>query len=109
MLKIFPSSANQAVFFSSLPNIHIRTLSSGCIHPRSSTLGLIDSGTNFAEYENFALRIHDDRLALMASASRHIQVWNWKTGQQIAKIASLVLGIDRIILLTICAVPVVRP
>lgn len=76
---------------SSLPNLHIRTLSSGCVHPQSNTHGLIDSGTNSAEYENFSLCIHDDRLAFMTSVSPHILVWNWKTGKQIAKIAGLVL------------------
>ncbi|KAI9462779.1 hypothetical protein BJY52DRAFT_110557 [Lactarius psammicola] len=73
--------------FSSLPNIHVRTLSSGFVHPLSSNLGIIDSGTNFAIYESFSLLIHDDRLAFMTStADRHITVWNWKTGKQIAKI-----------------------
>jgi hypothetical protein len=38
--------------------------------------------------------IHDDRLALMTSVSRQILVWDWKTGKQIAEIASLVLSRD---------------
>ncbi|KAI9444159.1 hypothetical protein H4582DRAFT_1066702 [Lactarius indigo] len=72
--------------FSSLPNIHIRTLSSGRIHPLSSTLGLINAGTNYVDYEDFSLRVHDDRLAFTTSTGRNILVWNWETGKQIAKI-----------------------
>jgi hypothetical protein len=72
--------------FSRLPNIHVRTLSSGCVHPLSGTHGLIDSGINYVEHESFSLRIHDDRLAFMSSVGRQILVWDWKTGKQIAKI-----------------------
>ncbi|KAF8268331.1 hypothetical protein EI94DRAFT_1727955 [Lactarius quietus] len=68
------------------PHIHVRTLSSGFTHPLSSTLGLIDSGIDSAEYENFALCIHDDRLAFMTEVGYRILVWDWKTGKQIAKI-----------------------
>jgi hypothetical protein len=87
----------QRVVFSSLPNIHVRTLSSGCVHPLSGTHGLIDSGINYVEHESFSLRIHDDRLAFMSSVGRQILVWDWKTGKQIAKIASRFLGRDRAI------------
>ncbi|KAH9026282.1 hypothetical protein EDB83DRAFT_1929011 [Lactarius deliciosus] len=72
--------------FSCLPNIHIRTLSSGRVHPSSSSLGLIDAGTNFVDYADFSLRVHDDRIAFTTSTGRNVLVWNWKTGKQIAKI-----------------------
>ncbi|KAF8268329.1 hypothetical protein EI94DRAFT_1727952 [Lactarius quietus] len=72
--------------FSRLPNIHVRTLSSGSIHPLSTTRGIIDSGVGYVEYESFSLRIHDDRLAFMTSVGRQILVWDWMTGNQIAKI-----------------------
>ena len=82
------------LFSPSLPHIHVRTLSSGSIHPESSTHGLIDSGTNYVEFENFSMRIHDDRLAFMSSVGRQILVWDWKTGKQIANIVSRVLSGD---------------
>ncbi|KAF8268330.1 hypothetical protein EI94DRAFT_1829564 [Lactarius quietus] len=74
--------------FSCLPHIHIRTLSSGCVHPLSSTLGLIDAGINTAEYVTLTSRlcIHDDRFAFMPSVGYQIMVWDWKTGKQIVKI-----------------------
>jgi hypothetical protein len=83
-------------FKNSLSHIHVRTLS-GCIHPLSSTLGLIDSGTKSVEY--FSLCIHDDRLAFISSVHghRHVLVWDWKTGKQVAKIASLALSRNRAI------------
>lgn len=93
----FFSSLTLRIVFASLPNIHIRTLSSGSIHPESSTRGLIDSSTNYAEYENFSLRIHDDRLAFMSSVGHQILVWDWKTGEQVAKIVSHARGGDRAI------------
>ena len=88
-------SLTRLMGFSSLPHIHVRTLSSGCIHPLSSTFGLIDSGTNSTEYEKFSLCIHDDRLAFMASVpgrQSHVLVWDWKTGNQVANIASFFLS-----------------
>lgn len=61
--------------FSSLTYIHIRTLSTGGVHPLTSTSGTILSGSTS---EAFYLHIHRDLLCSLGSA--HIRVWNWKTG-----------------------------
>jgi hypothetical protein len=50
----------------------------------------------------FFLCIHDDRLAFKTSVE--ILVWDWKTGKQIANIASVVLSRNSD-LLTMCRCP----
>jgi hypothetical protein len=59
---------------------------------------------DFAYQDKLFLCIHDDRLALMTSFGHQILVWDWKTGKQVAKIASLVLSRNSD-LLTMCRCP----
>ena len=48
----------------------------------------------YYDYENLQVWIHDDRLAFVTSFRDPILVWDWRTGKQIATIASLVLCRD---------------
>jgi len=75
------------VVFSSLWTIHIRTLSSGCVHPLASTSGTIHSASIFG---GFNLHIYGDRILVLGNSSGLSGlVWDWKTGAQVAKIASV--------------------
>ena len=87
-----------SIFFSSL-YIHIRTLSTGGVHPLTSTSGIIHSHS-----EAFYLHIHGDLLSFVGSS--HILVWNWKTGDHLAEIASLSFGslLSGAVSLTICLI-----
>lgn len=69
------------LIFSSTPYIHIRTLSTGGVHRRTSTPGTIPSRSNS---EAFDLHIHGDLLSFVGNL--HILVWNWKTGDCLAEI-----------------------
>jgi hypothetical protein len=70
--------------FSSSQYIHIRTLSTGGVHPLTSTSGTIPSRSSS---EAFYLHIHVDLLSFVGNS--YILVWNWKTGDHLAEIASL--------------------
>ena len=70
--------------FLSLTYIHIRTLSTGGVHPLTSTSGTISSRSNS---ESFYLHIHGHFLSFVGN--EHIVVWNWKTGDRLIEIASL--------------------
>src|SRR5712672_1095315 len=70
--------------FVSMWTIHVRTLSSGCVHPLTSATGIIHS------LSILGLHIHGDRILVLGDSSgRCGLVWDWKTGEQIAKIASV--------------------
>lgn len=69
--------------FLSLTSIHIRTLSTGGVHPLTRTSGAIPFPPNSG---GFYLHIHGDLLCSLESA--HILVWNWKTGELRVEIAS---------------------
>jgi hypothetical protein len=67
----------------SIPDVHVRTLSTGEIHPLTNADGPIYS---FAR-EFVHLQIYDDLLMLVTnSLEHHVLVFNWKTGGQVAKI-----------------------
>ncbi|KAH9059513.1 hypothetical protein EDB87DRAFT_1621325 [Lactarius vividus] len=67
--------------FSSSQCIHIRTLSTGGVHPLTSTSGTIRP---HSDYEAFDLHLHGDLLSFVGTS--HILVWNWKTGDRLAEI-----------------------
>ncbi|KAI9507854.1 hypothetical protein F5148DRAFT_1284735 [Russula earlei] len=74
------------VVFSCLSAIHIRTLSTGCVHPSTSTAGSIRSPSILG---GFNLHIHGDLLLMLGNSSGLSGlVWDWKTGEHIARIAS---------------------
>ncbi|KAH9009330.1 hypothetical protein EDB85DRAFT_2293530 [Lactarius pseudohatsudake] len=77
--------------FSSSHYIHIRTLSTGGVHPLTSTSGTIRS---HSDYEAFDLHHHGD---LSFVGTSHILVWNWKTGDRLAEIASVTPSCDTFI------------
>jgi hypothetical protein len=76
--------AHHLVF--SFPDVHVRTLSTGEIHPLTDAVGPIYSFAS--EFVVPVCRqIYDDLLMLVVP-ERHILVFNWKTGGQVAKIVS---------------------
>ncbi|KAI0299474.1 hypothetical protein BC826DRAFT_33765 [Russula brevipes] len=74
--------------FFSRPNVHVRTLSAGEIHPLTHAVGPIYSfGSEVVG--SVCLRICGDLIMLMVNALEHyILVINWRTGGHLAKIPS---------------------
>ncbi|KAI0299472.1 hypothetical protein BC826DRAFT_966929 [Russula brevipes] len=74
--------------FLSIPDVHIRTLSTGEIHPLTHFVGPIYSfASEFVG--SVCLQIHDDLLMLVIDLVEHyILVFNWRTGGYVARIPS---------------------
>ena len=72
-------------------------LSPGEAHPLTNTLGYVRFGTVPANTTFFfPMCIYDDLLTFADSSSgSHIVMLNWKTGDQVAKIASRSLRVTR--------------
>jgi hypothetical protein len=70
----------------SIPDVHIRTLSTGEIHPLTHTVGPIYSfASEFVG--SVCLQIYDDLLMLVIDLVEHyILVFNWRTGGYVARI-----------------------
>ena len=72
--------------FCSLSTVHIRTLSTGGVHPLTSTAGSIHSKSITG---GFNLHIYEDLLLILGNNSGiNGLVWNWKTGELVAKFVS---------------------
>lgn len=92
--------SSPALFFShslftrppgSSSTVHIRTLSTGGVHPLTSTAGSIHSKSIAG---GFNLHIHEDLLLILGnSPGINGLVWSWKTGELVAKIVSTRSGI----------------
>jgi hypothetical protein len=82
----FPSlPAHHLVF--SLPDVHVRSLSTGEIHPLTHAVGPIYSLPSEVPAGTFCLQIYDDLLMLVIDFLEHyILVFNWRTGGYVAKI-----------------------
>ncbi|KAI0250492.1 hypothetical protein BJV78DRAFT_1155130 [Lactifluus subvellereus] len=90
--RICADDSQDLLIFFSPPYIYIRTLSTGMVHPLTNTLGYIDSGMPYFN-QHFCSYIHNDLIALVwIRRDPHMVVFNWKTGEQILKIASLPLS-----------------
>ncbi|KAI0263041.1 WD40-repeat-containing domain protein [Gloeopeniophorella convolvens] len=74
----------------SLPKIFIRTISTAEVHPLTQTPGgAINSWVDYQRFADFALHVHEDRVALVsniANPNKYIFIWNWKTGLLVAHI-----------------------
>lgn len=71
--------------------VHIRTLSTGGVHPLTSTAGSIHSKSITSR---FSLHIHDDLILVLGNnPGINGLVWSWKTGELVAKIVSTRSGI----------------
>ena len=71
--------------------VHIRTLSTGGVHPLTSTAGSIHSELIAGA---FNLHIHEDLLLILGNITGiYGFVWNWKTGELVTKIVSTRSGI----------------
>ncbi|KAI0299467.1 hypothetical protein BC826DRAFT_33585 [Russula brevipes] len=74
--------------FLSIPDVHVRTLSTGEIHPLTNAVGPIYSFANRAVAPGY-LQIYDDLLMSVIDLVEHyILVINWRTGGHVAKIPS---------------------
>ncbi|KAI0299468.1 hypothetical protein BC826DRAFT_1102609 [Russula brevipes] len=86
---IYVDDSQDLLCFFSTPDVHVRTLSTGEIHPLTNAIGPIysfGSGVGFV-----GLQTYDDLLMLMTNfPERHILVINWRTGGHVAKIPSFV-------------------
>jgi hypothetical protein len=83
--------AHHLVF--SFPDVHVRTLSTGEVHPQALT-NAVGPIYSFAS-EGVLCTIYDDLLMLVVTnPERHILVFNWKTGGQVAKIVSFLFNIS---------------
>ncbi|KAI0299471.1 hypothetical protein BC826DRAFT_1183925 [Russula brevipes] len=75
--------------FLSLPDVHVRSLSTGEIHPLTNAVGPIFSFGSEVPAGSFNLQIHEDLLMLVIDFLEHyILVFNWRTGGHVAKIPS---------------------
>ncbi|KAI0253022.1 hypothetical protein BJV78DRAFT_1352103 [Lactifluus subvellereus] len=83
---ISADDSQDLLIFSSLPNIHVWSLSTGGIHPLTNTPSFIHP-SGIPRHGIFSMRIYDDLLACSTHESKpHILVLNWKTGEQMTKI-----------------------
>ncbi|KAI0253024.1 hypothetical protein BJV78DRAFT_1198565 [Lactifluus subvellereus] len=82
--RIGADDSQDLLIFSYLGGIHVRTLSTGGIHPLTNTPGFI----YLRPPSDSPLYIYDDLLAtsIYESPSEVFLVLNWKTGEQIVKI-----------------------
>ncbi|KAI0250500.1 hypothetical protein BJV78DRAFT_563719 [Lactifluus subvellereus] len=81
-------SQDLLIFLSPL-YVHIRTLSTGAVHPLTNTLGYIDSGMPYFSQSIFYSHIYNDLVSFVWSqlgSYYMVVVFNWKTGEQILKI-----------------------
>ena len=77
--------------FFSFGTVHIRTLSTGGVHPLTSTTGSIHSKSIAG---GFTLHIYEDFLLILGNnPGNNGLVWNWKTGEFVAKVVSTRSGI----------------
>ncbi|KAI0299477.1 hypothetical protein BC826DRAFT_966933 [Russula brevipes] len=82
----FPSLPAHHAF--SLPDVHVRTLSTGGIHPLSNAVGPIYSFAGEVVVP-VCLQIYDDLLMLAVNSREdHTLVFNWRTGGHVARIPS---------------------
>jgi hypothetical protein len=88
----FPSLPAHHLMFS-FPDVHVRTLSTGGIHPLRHAVGPIYSFAS--DIVGSLCMIYDDLLMLVVnSPERHIRVFNWKTGGHVAKIVGSLFNIS---------------
>ncbi|KAI0291285.1 hypothetical protein BC826DRAFT_485770 [Russula brevipes] len=88
----FPSLSAHHLSFS-FPDVHIRTLSTGGIHPLRHPVGPIYSFAS--DVIGSPCMIYDDLLMLVVSLpDPHILVFNWRIGGQVAKIVGFFLNIS---------------
>jgi len=83
-------SQDLLIFFSLPPGaIHVRTLSTGGVHPLTTAVDPIYSCENVDQTGDFYLDVYNDLLAFVNNATDvYILVLNWKTGDLVAKIPS---------------------
>jgi hypothetical protein len=72
----------------SIPDVHVRTLSTGETHPLTNAVGPVYSfASEFVV--PVCLQIYDDLLMLAVNSfEHHTLVFNWRTGGHVAKIVS---------------------
>jgi hypothetical protein len=81
--RLYFTQARSLVF--SLDTIYIRTLSTGDVHPLTSTSGSIQP----PPIVGVKVHIYGDHLLILGDyPAFNGLVWNWKTGELVAKIAS---------------------